>query len=346
MQSLVRVPINKRIRINAETSFQPWHIIIRLWGIHSDGSRDGLELCKQTTTVFQHALCTERTSFHWAGAICVTFLRSIHQMHGKLNFTDYLDEETLESARTSGLKDLPGSSTEVKRMMTDYLRLLYGHIESRLELDLEVRWTDAIIEFRFSIPPSWTNTKSQEEFLSAIHEAGFGTKGRRHTALIDLTDAESICAHTLSVIPGIFTIGDVILVCYDTGTGMDLAIVEIIGKENNVPVIGQVVPGPSTKLSQTAIDRAFDLLVNAKLARFPDVRAMLPENFASWMASSKEFRNFAAELGIPGEPDMVAISIKGLPRNFSYGALQIWSGEMRFLRLVPHRPKVAKSNTV
>src|SRR6266536_6359735 len=96
-----------------------------------------------------------------------------------------------------------------------------------LQPELRKRWTDAVIEFRLGIPLTWTSNKTRQDFLPAIHEAGFGTKDRRPIALLDLADAESVCADTLFESPAIFRAGDTVLVCYDTGAGMDSSIVEI-----------------------------------------------------------------------------------------------------------------------
>lgn len=93
---------------------------------------------------------------------------------------------------------------EVEKWYEDYLRLLYTHIEFKLNPELLRKWHTAKIEFIFSVPTTW-KPPTVEKFRAIAERAGFGTVWC-HTLSVGLTEAEAAAVHTSVEASGIFAV--------------------------------------------------------------------------------------------------------------------------------------------
>lgn len=106
----------------------------------------------------------------------------------------------------------------------DYFRLLYQYIEVKLQSELPKNWSDAKIEFIFSVPTTWKPHPTVERFRRITERAGFG-QFPNHTSVIGLTEAEAAAVHMARESPAIFKERDILLVC-DAGGGTTVSIYE------------------------------------------------------------------------------------------------------------------------
>jgi hypothetical protein len=140
------------------------------------------------------------------------------------NFKTYLDQDSLTTARGYQLQT-PGSVSQAKRWITDYLRQIYMHIKGSMERSGQ-GWIGRRIEFLFSVPTTWTNQAIIQNFRSAIEDAGFGSE-ESHIATVDLTEAESAAVHIMKGGQIRFNEGNIILVCDAGGGTTDLGLFEV-----------------------------------------------------------------------------------------------------------------------
>lgn len=96
------------------------------------------------------------------------------------------------------------ASSELLRYY-DYFAYLYQYIESKLQMELPLRWDDARIEFIFSVPTTWAPHPTVERFRSVIKKAGFG-RSPNHKSIIGLTEAEAAAVHMSREAPAIFNV--------------------------------------------------------------------------------------------------------------------------------------------
>ncbi|KAG8408049.1 hypothetical protein J3459_018232 [Metarhizium acridum] len=130
---------------------------------------------------------------------------------GKLRrefFKIFIDSANLAAAQT--LSRAPKTVEGAQRFATDYLRQLYGHVKETIEMQTGRRqvpggWSDLVVVFLFSVPTTWTRMETINTFKGIIRKAGFGVEGPRHSAQVDLTEAEAAAVATLktSAIPHI-----------------------------------------------------------------------------------------------------------------------------------------------
>lgn len=120
-------------------------------------------------------------------------------------FKTDIDPEHLEVSQERDPGDAAESYEVLLNWYRDYLRLLYGHIQSRLSPEIKPRkWAEATIEFIFSVPTTWSHP-IVEKFRSVIVQAGFDSQ-QNHTVTIGLTEAEAAAVHTSTEAPGIFNV--------------------------------------------------------------------------------------------------------------------------------------------
>jgi hypothetical protein len=81
--------------------------------------------------------------------------------------------------------------------------LLYQYIESKLQLELACHWSNAKIEFIFSVPTTWKPHPTVERFRAITERAGFG-KFPNHVSSIGLTEAEAAAVYMARESPAIF----------------------------------------------------------------------------------------------------------------------------------------------
>lgn len=120
-------------------------------------------------------------------------------------FKTFLDPERLRKEQAENPTEAARSIKDVEKWYSDYLRLLYRHIEFKLSSELSnTTWNNANIEFIFSVPTTW-NTGVVENFRSIVSQAGFGV-GTNHTLSIGLTEAEAAAVHASTEASGIFQV--------------------------------------------------------------------------------------------------------------------------------------------
>ena len=85
---------------------------------------------------------------------------------------------------------------EVEKWYEDYLRLLYRHIEFKLNPELlRTSWHNAKIEFIFSVPTTW-KPPTVEKFRAVAERAGFSWCAMREVEL--RYEAKTLLIATLS----------------------------------------------------------------------------------------------------------------------------------------------------
>lgn len=120
-------------------------------------------------------------------------------------FKTYLDPLRLNQAQFADRHGTPKSTAEVESYYTDYLRLLYRHVETKLGPEIQAAtWQQAQIEFVFAVPTTWSPTVV-EAFRTVIYRAGFGS-WPGHNVLMGLTEAEAAAVHTSVEASGIFRV--------------------------------------------------------------------------------------------------------------------------------------------
>lgn len=85
----------------------------------------------------------------------------------------------------------------------DYFCCLNQYIESKLQTELPSAWSDARIEFIFSVPTTWKPHPTVERFRYITQRAGFGNLPN-HKSSIGLTEAEAAAVHMSQESPAIF----------------------------------------------------------------------------------------------------------------------------------------------
>jgi hypothetical protein len=134
------------------------------------------------------------------------------------NFKIYLDQSSIDAARRVGVRDMPGSIEDAKRLITDYLQQVYQQVKRSIEASTGP-WKNKKVEFLFSIPTTWYAHSITNDFEEAIRAAGFGEENTmKHTAKLDLTEAEAAAVYVAANPQVRFADGDIILVC-DSGGG-------------------------------------------------------------------------------------------------------------------------------
>lgn len=254
-------------------------------------------------------------------------------------FKIYLDQESIDEARRNGVREIPSTIEEAKRLITDFLREVYKHIKRSIEANMG-SWKDMKVEFIFSLPTTWQSLSITNDFEKAIRAAGFGEENpHKHTARLDLTEAEAAAVYVAGNPQVLFSAGDVLLVCDAGGGTTDLGLLEVVDSDPNLPSLKQVNAVKGVGIGSTMIDRAFQQLVQKRLNNHPDAQITLPPNLALKLARSTAFRavkhNFGTELGDQHEYKL-ALYILGLniSQDYTHPGLRIERGRMIFSRYV------------
>jgi hypothetical protein len=134
------------------------------------------------------------------------------------HFKIYLDQDSLDSARKKGVRDMPATVGEAMGLITDYLRQIHQHVKVSLEAATG-NWRDRRIEFVFSLPTTWTSMDTTNKFNEAIRAAGFTSDNpEKHSAKLELTEAEAAGVYMATNSQVTLSRGDIVLIC-DAGGG-------------------------------------------------------------------------------------------------------------------------------
>lgn len=256
-------------------------------------------------------------------------------------FKIFMEADTLASAQEQGLASAPASTLEAQQFVTDYLRQIYAHVKESVEIAIGWRhsggWTDKAVEFLFSVPTTWTSLSVVNTFKDVIRNAGFGVEGLRHSAQVDLTEAEAAAVATLKMSPVEFIMGSLFLTVDAGGGTTDLALMQVTSANQQIPQMSSLNPVSGVGIGATVIDRLFVRLVTKRFAPYPDIAAALPPDYPLQLARSHHFRLLKHKFGERAYMHPVfKIPMEGVSRDFSHPGLGIENGRMIFTVYGPH----------
>ncbi|KAH7123083.1 hypothetical protein EDB81DRAFT_913210 [Dactylonectria macrodidyma] len=249
-------------------------------------------------------------------------------------FKVFLDAETLAAVQHLGLANAPQSIQEAQRFVTDYLKEIYSHIKETIETEMGGQpWKDKAVTFLFSVPTTWENMDIINDFKGCIRNAGFGSGGFRHSAQVDLTEAEAAAVATLKTSPFTFDQGTLFLTIDAGGGTTDLSLMRITCSNSEVPQMSQVTAVSGLGVGGSLIDRAFMRLVQQRLAAFPETQSQLPFDIAARMSRSA-FLSLKHKFGqrVWMQSSVFRIQMEGVSHNFSHPGLGVQNGAMMFSR--------------
>ncbi|CAG7557804.1 unnamed protein product [Fusarium equiseti] len=247
-------------------------------------------------------------------------------------FKMFLDEDTCEEMRNAGQSSIR-STTEASRCVTDYLHQIYLHIKATYEEMTGANWASSAVVFLFSVPTTWKGLDASNTFKAAIRAAGFGTEGPRHSAQIDLTEAEAAAVDTLKNGIVKFSTGDVFLTVDAGGGTTDFSLVQVTSVDKGRPQMSQIAEVGGIGIGSTLIDFGFRKLVEERLAKCPDVPFNITNGLAEKMMKSDQFKGVKH---LFGDPAAIAqsnrIAMPGAPSDYSHARLRAEGGCMIFDR--------------
>lgn len=250
-------------------------------------------------------------------------------------FKIFLDQDTLDAAHRQNLPSAPKSIQEAQRFVTDYLKQIYSHVKETVETQTGRRhfggWADMAVEFVFSVPTTWTSLEIINTFKGIIRDAGFGVEGSRHTAVVDLTEAEAAAVATIKNSAVAFQQGEVFLSIDAGGGTTDLALMQVTSTDNSFPQMSQMDAVKGVGLGASIIDRLFMRLVTQRLSAFPDVQAQLHPGYPSKMSRSHHFKTIKHKFGERAYMQPAyKIQMEGVSQDFNHAGLSIENGKMQF----------------
>ncbi|KID81718.1 Hsp70 family chaperone [Metarhizium guizhouense ARSEF 977] len=259
---------------------------------------------------------------------------------GKLRrefFKIFIDGANLALAQT--LPRAPKTIQEAQKFATDYLVQVYGHVKETIERQTGRRqvpggWSDQVVVFLFSVPTTWTRMETINLFKGIIRSAGFGVEGPRHSAQVDLTEAEAAAVATLKTSAISFKTGSLFLSVDAGGGTTDLSLMRVKSTDPRCPQMTQMAAVKGIGIGSTLIDRGFIRLVDQRLNAWPGVRDLLPANFAVRMSRSHHFRTLKHKFGesVYMQP-LFRIPMDGVSHNFNHSGLGIENGRLVFTML-------------
>lgn len=259
-------------------------------------------------------------------------------MQGKTKhefFKIFMEADTLAGAQQQGLSGAPASTLKAQRFCTDYLRQVYLHVKDSIESEIGRRdlggWSGMRVEFVFSVPTTWTSLSVINTFKDVIRNAGFGVEGPRHSAEIDLTEAEAAAVATLKTSAVTLGTGTVFLTVDAGGGTTDLALMQVTSANQQLPQISSMHPVSGVGIGASVIDRLFIHLVSQRMAAYPDIAAALPPDFPTRFARSHHFRTLKHKFGERAYMQPVfRIPMEGVAHHFSHAGVGIENGRMIF----------------
>ncbi|KAK4228838.1 hypothetical protein QBC38DRAFT_135987 [Podospora fimiseda] len=251
-------------------------------------------------------------------------------------FKIFIEPDTLLAAQQQGLSSAPSSTMEAQRFVTDYLREIYSHVKETIETEIGRRhipggWNDLAVEFLFSVPTTWTSQSVINAYKGIIRAAGFGLDGPRHSAQVDLTEAEAAAVATLKTSAVSFMMGSLFLTVDAGGGTTDLALMQVTSSNQQIPQMSSLHAVNGVGVGATLIDRLFIRLVTQRLSADPNIINQLPPDYPIRLARSHYFRTVKHKFGERAymQPQF-RIPMEGVSHDFSHPALGIENGRMIF----------------
>ncbi|KAJ2899464.1 hypothetical protein MKZ38_003021 [Zalerion maritima] len=250
-------------------------------------------------------------------------------------FKIFLDQETLDAAHQHGLTQAPKNTGEAQVLVTEYLRQIYTHVKETIETQLGLRmrggWSQLAVEFVFSVPTTWTNLSIINTFKSIICDAGFGSEGLRHNAVIDLTEAEAAAVATVKQSAIMWQPGEIFLSIDAGGGTTDLALMQITNADASFPQMNQISAVKGVGIGASLIDRAFIALVARRLAAVPDIQSQLPPDFPQRMSRSHQFKTTKHKFGERAyTQEVYRIPMEGVSHEFTHPGIGVENARMAF----------------
>lgn len=256
-------------------------------------------------------------------------------------FKIFLDEAMVAAAEQQCLSHAPKSTQEARRYATDYLCQVYGHVKETIEHHVGLRqvgrgWADMAVVFLFSVPTTWARIETINSFKGLIRDAGFGVEGPRHSAQVDLTEAEAAAVTALKTSAVRLSMNSLFLAVDAGGGTTDLSLMRVTSDDFHVPQIKQMAAVRGVGIGSILIDRAFVRLVNSRLEAWPDVASQLPSDVAVRMSRSHHFRTVKHKFGerLYMQP-VFKIQMEGVSFNLCHEGSRIDKGCMLFTMYVP-----------
>ncbi|KAM0331587.1 hypothetical protein ACHAQA_003266 [Verticillium albo-atrum] len=296
------------------------------------GSGDRGERKVPTTLIYNH----DGSISTW-GFMCDDDNDWAHDKTRRSGFKIFMDQETLETARQQGMLGPPETTLQAQQFVTDYLRKIYHHVKETIETQIGRRdsggWNDMAVEFLFSVPTTWTSQDIINSYKSAIRRAGFGVEGPRHTAQVDLTEAEAAAVATLKTSAVAFKVGSVFLSVDAGGGTTDLAMMQVTSSDQKIPQMSSLNAVSGSGLGSTLIDRSFMYLVDNRLKADLQARNSLPPESPTKLARSHHFRTVKHKFGERAYMFPVFwMPMEGVSHNFSHSEFKMERGRMGFSR--------------
>ncbi|KAF3063543.1 putative hsp70 family chaperone protein [Daldinia childiae] len=247
-------------------------------------------------------------------------------------FKIFLDQRTLEDAHRRNVGQVPKSVCDAQRLVSDYLRQVYSHVKSTVELHTgigHVGWQELVVEFIFSVPTTWRSQEIINSFKKCIKDAGFGIEGRYHTAKVELTESEAAAVGTIKNSPVVFETGDIFLSVDAGGGTTDLALMQVIEARQPFPLLSQLNQVDGIGIGSTLIDQAFVTMINNRLSRFTTLVDQLPPDCAVRLVKSERYRTTKHKFGERVyQSTCYKLPLDGVPYNLNHSGAQIELGKI------------------
>ncbi|KAH7013012.1 hypothetical protein EDB80DRAFT_709222 [Ilyonectria destructans] len=248
-------------------------------------------------------------------------------------FKVFLDAETLADVQQRGLPNVPQSTAEAQRFVTDYLKEIYIHVKETIEIEMGRQpWKDKTVTFLFSVPTTWESMDIINDFKACILKAGFGSGGSNHSALVDLTEAEAAAVATLKTSSITFDQGSLFLTVDAGGGTTDLSLMRITSADSQFPQMSQVTAVNGLGVGGSLIDIAFMRVVQQRLEACPP-QPRLPRDLAARMSRGAFMRlkHKFGQRAWMNTPEF-GVQMDGAPHDFTHPGLGARNGSMFFSR--------------
>ncbi|KAI3337561.1 hypothetical protein HD806DRAFT_476989 [Xylariaceae sp. AK1471] len=247
-------------------------------------------------------------------------------------FKVFLDRETLDAARQQGISQAPASIIDAQKLVVDYLKELYTHVKSTVELYTGIShmgWQSLAVEFIFSVPTTWRSQDIINTFKKCIEAAGFGAEGQHHSATVELTESEAAAVGTIKSTAVDFQSGDIFLSVDAGGGTTDFALMQVVEARKPFPSLSQINQVDGIGIGSTLIDQAFVSLVNTRLSKFSGLVDQLPPDCAERLAKSDRFKTTKHKFGERVyQSNSYKLTLDGVPFNFNHAAAGIELGRI------------------
>ena len=254
-------------------------------------------------------------------------------------FKTLLNLERLEEYQEEDPEHAPQSMAEVRAWVTDYMVKLYQQIERTLKPKLaNDNWEEARIEFLFSVPSTWKPYPTIEDFKEIIERSGF-RKGKNHSIVVGLTEAEAAAVYTSRDRGMKFKEGDVLLICDAGGGTTDISLLQVVATAGQALTLKQLDVVFGANIGSSAIDAAFyTFAFNLLKAANATLELPAPPEELAWqMSKSRDFQNMKCEFGAPDTDfPTISIPVPRLGKEYVNSAVGISDGKLKIARYEWH----------